>query len=142
MTIWGEGGIEVRLASTRWALLRLALVGSAVCNLTHTACFEVEHHDPAHALVDPLAIKGYVLPIRRPRRSVVPPTLWGVGDLADMASVGVHREDSALGLIRIEVAPKGDLTVPGRVTARALVVAVFVIVLATGEDRQSHGHHH
>src|ERR687890_1450372 len=142
MTIWGEGGIEVRLASTRWALLRLALVGSAVCNLAHIACFEVEHHDPAHALVDPLAIEGHVLPIRRPRRSIVAPALWGVGDLADMASVGVHREKRALGLIRIEPAAKDDLTVPGRATARALVVVVFLIVCATGEHRESHGYHH
>ena len=142
MTIWGEGGIEVRLASTRWALLWLAVVGSAMCNLAHIACIEVEHHDPAHALVDPLAIEGYVLAIRRPRRSVVAPALWGVGDLADVASVGVHREESALGLIRIEVAPKDDLTVPGSTTARALVVVVFAIVSATGEHRQSHGYHH
>src|ERR687897_363938 len=141
MTIWGEGGIEVRLASTRWALLRLALVGSAVCNLAHIACLEVEHHDPAHALVDPLAIEGYVLPIRRPRRSVVAPALGGVGDLTDVASVGVHREKRALGLIRIEPAAKDDLTVPGRSTARALVL-FFVIVCATGQRRHSHGYHH
>src|SRR5918994_3476141 len=95
MTIRGEGGLEVRLASTRWSLLRLALVGSAVCNLTHTARFEVEHHDPAHALVDPLAIEGYVLPIRRPRRRIVAPAVGRVGDLADVASVGVHRKESA-----------------------------------------------
>src|ERR687897_84653 len=106
MTIWGEGGIEVRLASTRWALLRLALVGSAVCNLAHIACLEVEHHDPAHALADPLAIEGYVL------------------------------------LIRVEPAAKDDLTVPGRASALALVVVVFLIVSATGQRRQSHGHHH
>src|ERR671912_2782918 len=142
MPIWGEGGLEVRLASTRWALLRLALVGSAVCNLTHTACFEVEHHDPAHALVDPLAIEGYVLAIRRPRRRIVAPALGGVGDLADMASVGVHHKESALGLIRIEVAAKDDLTVPGSTTVRALVVVVFVIVSATGEHWESHGYHH
>src|SRR5918995_1421502 len=138
MTIWGEGGLEVRLASTRWALLRLALVGSAVCNLTHTACFEVEHHDPAHALVDPLVIEGYVLPIRRPRRRIVAPALGGVGDLADMASVGVHHKESALGLIRIEPAAKDDLTVPGRTIA----LVVFVIVSATGQRRKSHGYHH
>src|SRR5215217_5666559 len=135
MTIWGEGGLEVRLASTRWALLRLALVGSAVCNLTHTACFEVEHHDPAHALVDPLAVEGYMLAIRRPRRRIVAPALGRVGDLADMASVGVHHKESALGLIRIEPAAKDDLTVPASTTARALVVVVFVIAFATGEHR-------
>src|ERR671912_2286378 len=138
MPIWGEGGLEVRLASTRWALLRLALVGSAVCNLTHTACFEVEHHDPAHALVDPLAIEGYVLAIRRPRWSVVAPAFGGVGDLADVATVGVHHKESALGLIRIEPAAKDDLTVPGSTTARALVL-FFVIASATGQRRQSHG---
>jgi hypothetical protein len=53
-----------------------------------------------------------------------------VGDLADVASVGVHREDSALGLLGIEVAPKDDLTIPASTTVRALVV--FVIVSATG----------
>src|ERR671913_1277336 len=137
MTIWGEGGLEVRLASTRWALLRLALVGSAVCNLTHTARFEVEHHDPAHALVDPLAIEGYLLPIRRPRRRIVAPAPGRVGDLADVASLGGHGEERALGLIRIEPAAKDDLTVPGRVPARVLVV----FVIATGEHRESHGYH-
>src|ERR671921_746978 len=123
-------------------LLGPSLIRSAVCNLAHVARFGVEDHDAAHALVDPLAIKGYVLPIRRPRRSVVPPALWGVGDLADMATVGIHREDSALGLIRIEVAPKDDLTVTGSTTVGALVVVVFVIVCATGENRKSHGYHH
>jgi hypothetical protein len=58
-----------------------------------------------------------------------------------MASVRVHREEGALGLIRIEPAAKDDLTVPGRATARALVV-FFVIVSATGERRESHGYHH
>jgi hypothetical protein len=59
-----------------------------------------------------------------------------------MATVGIHREDSALGLIRIEVAPKDDLTVPGSTTVRAPVVFVFVIVCATGEHWESHGYHH
>jgi hypothetical protein len=65
-----------------------------------------------------------------------------VGDLADVASVGVHHKERALGLIRIEVAPKDDLTVPASITARALVVVLFAIVSATGENRQSHGYHH
>src|SRR5919112_1013424 len=97
-------------------------------------------HDPARALVTLEALEGDPLPIRRPRRYVVPPTLWGVGDLTDVASVGVHREDCAPGLIRIEVAAKDDLTVPGSTTARALVL--FVIAFAAGEHRKSHGHHH
>src|SRR5215204_3907003 len=102
----------------------------------------VYDHEPARAKVDGLALEGDPLSIRRPRRKVVKPAFWGVGDLADMASVWVRREESALGLIRIEVAPKDDLTVPGRTTVRALVVVVFVIVTATGEHRQSHGYHH
>src|SRR5918994_3315733 len=101
----------------------------------------VYDHDPARALVALEALEGDPLSIRRPRRYVVVPTLWGVGDLTDVATVGVHCEDSTLGLIRIEVAPKDDLTVPGRATARALVVVVFLIVLATGEHRHSHGYH-
>jgi hypothetical protein len=63
-----------------------------------------------------------------------------VGDLADMASVRVHCEERALGLLGIEVAPKDDLTVPGSTTVRVLIVVVFVI--ATGEHRHSHGYHH
>src|SRR5215208_5814406 len=102
----------------------------------------VNDHDPARALVALEALEGDPLSIRRPRRYVVPPTVRGVGDLADVASVGVHREDSALGLIGIEVAAKDDLTVPGSTTVRALVVVVFVIVSATGEHWESHGYHH
>src|ERR671921_1986930 len=95
-------------------------------------------HDPARASVALEALEGDPLSIRRPRRKVVQPALWGVGDLADVDSFGVHREESALGLIRIEVAAKDDLTVPGSTTARALVV--FVIVFAAGEHRKSHGY--
>jgi hypothetical protein len=51
-----------------------------------------------------------------------------MGDLADVASVGVHRKEGALGLIGIEVASKDDLTVPGSSTVRALVL--FVIAFA------------
>jgi hypothetical protein len=54
-----------------------------------------------------------------------------------MASVGVHREERPLGLLGIEVAAKDDLTVPGRVPARVLIV----FVIATGEHRDSHGYH-
>src|SRR5215213_7389888 len=101
----------------------------------------VYDHDPARASVALEALEGDPLSLRRPRRKVVQPALRGVSDLADMASVGVHSEDSALGLIRIEVAAKDNLTVPGTTTARALVVVLFVIVSATGEHRQSHGYH-
>ncbi len=60
----------------------------------------VYDHDPARALVALEALEGDPLSIRRPCRYVVVPALWGVGDLADVASVGVHREERALGLIR------------------------------------------
>src|SRR5215211_6184712 len=100
----------------------------------------VYDHDPARASVALEVLEGDPLSIRRLRRKVVQPALWGVGDLADVDSVGVHREDSTLGLIRIEVAAKDDLTVPGSITARARVL--FVIAFATGEHRKSHGHHH
>src|ERR687897_2000180 len=80
----------------------------------------VYDHDPARALVALEALEGDPLSIRRPPRSVVAPAFGGVGDLADVASVGVHCEEGTLGLIRIEVAAKGDLTVPGRTTVRTL----------------------
>src|SRR5215208_659865 len=95
----------------------------------------VYDHDPARALVGLEALEGDPLSIRRPRRKVVQPALWGGGDLADVASVWVHRKQSALGLIRIEVAAKDDLTVPGSTTVGALVVVVFLIAFATGEHR-------
>src|SRR5215210_4373945 len=98
-------------------------------NLARRACFGVEEHDPARTLVAPLAMEGDPLPIRRPRRRIVAPAFGRVGDLADMASVGVHGEERPLTVIRIEPAAKNDLTVPGRSTARALVL--FVIVSAT-----------
>src|SRR5215204_7115368 len=104
-----------------------------MCNLARIATLEIDEHDPAHALIESLAIEGDLTPIRRPHRGLVTPALGGVGDLADMASVGVHREDSAFGLIGIEVAAKCNLTVPGRATARALFVFVFVIASATSE---------
>src|SRR5215207_3647071 len=105
-------------------LLGPSLIGSAVCNFARMTCLEVE--DPAPVRV--LAHEGDLRPIGRPCRHVVFPALGRVGDLADMASVGVHREDSTLGLIGIEVAAKDDLTVAGTITARALVL--FVIASA------------
>jgi hypothetical protein len=62
----------------------------------------------------------------------VVPALGRVGDLADMSSVWVHREEHIVFLLNIyvEIAPKGDLPVPGSTTARALVVFVFVIACA------------
>jgi hypothetical protein len=87
-------------------------------------------------------MEGDPLPIRRPRRRIVAPAFGRVGDLVDMASVGVHGEERTLTVIRIEPAAKDNLTVPGSTTVGALVVVVFVIVCATGEHWESHGYHH
>src|SRR5215213_6666774 len=110
---------------TRWRrmLLGPTLIGPAVCNLMRIACLEVEDRDPAHVPVGSLTMEGDPLPIGRPRRIVVIPALGRVGDLADMAPIGVHREERPLSVIGIEPAPKDDLPVGGSsATALALVV--------------------
>src|SRR5215217_3873566 len=123
----------------RWSRMLLAVCGD-LARITRVGVYD---HDLASALVDGLAIEGDPLPIGRPRRVLVTPALWGVGDLADMASVWVHGEDRCLGLLGIEVAAKDDLTVPGTITARTLVVFVFLIACSPGENRHhSHGHCH
>src|SRR5215216_7215349 len=124
-------------------LLCPSLIGSAVCNCARMTCVWVDDHDPAHCFVEPLAHEGDLCPIGRPLGVFVVPALGRVGDFADMTSVWVHREEHIVFLLNIyvEIPPKGDLTVPGSTTARALVVIVFVIVSATGENRHSHGHH-
>src|SRR5215204_7552663 len=69
------------------------------------------------------AMEGDLRPIGGPRRKEVAPALGGVGDLADMASIRVHREDGALGPFKIQVAAKDDQTVGGSsASARALLV--------------------
>src|SRR5918993_5838486 len=109
-------------------LLGPSLIGSAVCNFARMTCLEVEDHDPAPVRV--LAIEGDLRPIGRPLGMFVVPALGRVGDLADMSSVGVHREEHIVFLLNIyvEIAPKGDLPVPGSTSALALVV--FVIACA------------
>src|ERR671921_675233 len=94
-------------------LLGPTLIGSAVCNLARIACLEVEDRDPAYVIAGFLTMEGDPLPIGRPRRIVVEPALGRVGDLAEMAPIGVHREERTLGLIGIEPAAKDDLTVGG-----------------------------
>src|SRR5215217_602886 len=65
------------------------------------------------------AMEGDPLPIRRPRRPIVAPALGGVGDLADVASIGVHRENGVAAILLA----KDDQTVSGSsATARALLV--------------------
>src|SRR5215207_1768869 len=106
-------------------------IGYAVCDTARKAGFDVDNQDPAplamrwaseEARVTP-AIEGDLRPIWGPRRKEVAPALGGVGDLADMASIRVHREDGALGPFKIQVAAKDDQTVGGSsASARALLV--------------------
>src|SRR5215212_1511842 len=104
-------------------LLGPTLIGSAACNLARIACLEVEDRDPAYVLVGSLTMEGDPLPIGRPRRIVLEPALGRVCDLAEMAPIGVHREERTLCVIGIEPAAKDDLTVGGSsATALALVV--------------------
>ena len=129
-------------------LLGPTLIGPAVCNLTRIACLEVEDRDPAHVPVGSLTMEGDPLPIGRPRRIVVIPALGRVGDLADMAPIGVHREKRALSVIGIEPAAEDDLTVGGSsATALALVVPSSSITLcralaSTGAQCQSNESYH
>jgi hypothetical protein len=75
------------------------------------------------------ALEGDLGPIGGPRRKVVAPALWGMGDLADVGSIRVHREDGALGVKRIEPAAKRDQTVGGSsATARALALALVMLL--------------
>jgi hypothetical protein len=99
-------------------LLSPSPVGYAVCDLASIAGVDVDDHDPAPMAMRGVtpAIEGDLRPIGGPRRGVVAPAFGGMGDLADMASVRVHREDSALGLILIGIATKGDLTGVGGTT--------------------------
>src|SRR5215212_2924120 len=123
----------------RWSRMLLAVCGD-LARITRVGVYD---HDLAIALVDGPAIEGDPLPIWRPRRVVVAPAFGGVCDLADMASIGVHREERALGLIGIEPAAKDDLTVGGSgATALALIVPLASITLSralasTGAQCQS-----
>src|SRR5215212_2179214 len=105
-------------------LLSPSPIGHAVCDLVRIARVGVDDYDPApFAMRETHAIEGNLRPIRGPRRGLVAPAVGRGGDLAYMASVGVHREDCALGLIGIQIAAKDDLTVGGiRIAARAALV--------------------
>src|SRR5215212_27949 len=101
-------------------LLGPTLIGSAVCILARSACLEVEDRDPAYVIAGFLTMEGDPLPIGRPRRIVVAPALGRVGDLADMASIGVHREECTLCVIGIEPAAKDNLPLVAAVPPSAL----------------------
>ena len=78
-------------------------IGYAVCDLVRIAGVDVDDHDPApiaRRAVTP-AMEGDLRPIGGPRRVYVAPALWGMGDLADVASIRVHGEDGALGPFKI-----------------------------------------
>src|SRR5918995_1585785 len=100
-------------------------IGYAVCDTARNAGIDVDDHDPAPIAMRAAtpALEGDLGPIGRPCRKVVAKALWGMGDLADVASIGVHREDDALGQFKIQVAAKDDQTVGGSsATTRALLV--------------------
>src|SRR5215218_1414709 len=62
------------------------------------------------------AMEGDLRPIGGPCRGAVDPAFGGMGDLADVASIGVHRENGV-------AAKEDDQTVGGSsITARALLV--------------------
>ena len=73
-------------------------IGYAVCDTARKAGVDVDDQDPAPLAMRGAtpAIEGDLGPIGGPRRVAVAPALWGMGDLADVASIGVHREDGAL----------------------------------------------
>src|SRR5215212_3431300 len=129
-------------------LLGPPLIWSTVDNFVGIAGVGVEDHDPTHALIRSLALEGDLLPIGRPHWGVVAPAFGRVRDLVDMAPIGVHREESTLGLIGIEVAAEDDLTVGGSsATALALVVPLASITLSralasTGAQCQSNESYH
>jgi hypothetical protein len=77
-------------------------IGHAVCDRARIARVGVNDHDPAPlAMRETHAIEGDLRPIRGPHRGLVAPAVGRWGDLAEMASVGVHREEGALALIGI-----------------------------------------
>src|SRR5918995_7081479 len=96
-------------------------IGYAVCDTARKAGVDVDDQDPA-----PLAMRGATPamegdlgPIGGPCRVAVVPALWGMGDLADVASIRVHRENGAAATLLL----KDDQTVGGSsATARALLV--------------------
>src|SRR5215203_1371229 len=64
------------------------------------------------------AMEGDLRPIGGPCRGAVDPAFGGMGDLADVASIGVHRENGGAAILLA----KDDQTVGGSsATARALL---------------------
>ena len=84
-------------------LLGPSPIGYAVCDLARMAGVDVDEQDPAPLAMRGVtpALEGDLRPIGGPRRVAVAPALWGMGDLADVASIRVHCEDGALGPFKI-----------------------------------------
>ena len=70
-----------------------------VCDTARKAAVDVDDQDSAPFAMrgTTAAIEGDLRPIWGPSRKVVAEALWGMGDLADVGSIRVHGEDSALG---------------------------------------------
>src|SRR5918994_1991659 len=102
-------------------------IGHAVCDLARIARVGVDDYDPAPvAMRETHAIEGDLRPIRGPHRGLVAPAVERGGDLAYMASVGVHRKDCPFGLIGFKVAEKADLPAGGTTTAALALVVRFL----------------
>src|SRR5215212_1274586 len=95
-------------------LLSPSPIGHAVCDLVRIVRVGVDDYDPApFAMRETHAIEGKLRPFSGTRGDLVATDDGRRDDLTYIASVGVHREDCALGLIGIQIAAKDDLTVGG-----------------------------
>src|SRR5215204_433595 len=88
--------------SRRWRRIFLgpSPIGYAVCDTARHARVDVDHQDPAPMAMRTAtpAMEGDLRPIGGPCRGAVAPAFGGMGDLADVTSIGVHRENGALGV--------------------------------------------
>src|SRR5215208_4455907 len=108
-------------------LLSPSPIRYAVCDTARIAGVDVDDQDPAPFAMRgaTAAVEGDLGPIGGPRRGAVAKAFGGMGDLVDVGSIRVHREDGTLGLIGIEIANKDDLTVGG---SSATACAVLVLL--------------
>ena len=92
-------------------LLSPSPIGYAVCDRARIAGVDVDEQDPAPMAMRGAtpAMEGDLGPIGGPCRVAVVPALWGMGDLADVASIRVHRENGAAATLLL----KDDQTVGG-----------------------------
>src|SRR5215208_381197 len=110
-------------------LLSPSPIGYAVCDTARKAGVDVDDQDPAPGAMRAAtpAMEGDLRPIGGPCRGAVDPAFGGMGDLADVASIGVHRENGGAAILLA----KDDQTVGGSsATARALVVLLVSTTLS------------